>query len=179
MSPRDVRPTPSDLCIACRERPAPEGLQCHTCQSTPRVPATNVRAAIRRLEEPRAPAPRARTTTRRGARSLPAAPGADPDRLEHAEQQEGIELLERLGWRAWRTGQRNATGTQDPGIADVYALHPRHGALWWEAKRPVGGVQSADQIEFQTHCRIAGVPYACGALPQLRALLASIHNQET
>jgi hypothetical protein len=177
--PQRSRLASRDLCVACRERPAPDGLQCPTCQTTPREPASTVREAIRRLDRARAPALTSTLAASAAARSIPAAPGADPERLEDAEQQEGLELLERLGWRAWRTGQRNARGTQDPGIGDVYALHPRHGSLWWEAKRPVGGVQSAAQVTFETHCRMAAVPYACGPLPALRALLETIHHQES
>jgi hypothetical protein len=177
--PQRSRLASRDLCVACRERPAPDGLQCPTCQTAPREPASTVREAIRRLDRARAPALTSTLAASPAARSIPAEPGADPERLEDAEQQEGLELLERLGWRAWRTGQHNARSTQDPGIADVYATHPDHGCLWWEAKRPVGGVQSAKQIEFEAHQRSAGIPYACGALPALRRLLITLHSQET
>ena len=81
---------------------------------------------------------------------------------EAAQQMRGLQHLAALGWRCWRIGQRSAKGTQDPGVPDVYALHPAHGALWWEAKREHGGVSSFYQKHFAKCCAEAGVAHVIG-----------------
>lgn len=95
---------------------------------------------------------------------------------EATEQRRILELLWADGWSTWRIGQQDARGTQDPGVPDVYALHPRHGALWIEAKRPHGGVQSAAQRAFESACEAAGVRYVVGALPQVEDYLAQLDH---
>lgn len=84
----------------------------------------------------------------------------DERQVSEATRQEEIrQALIAAGWRTWRIGQRNARGTQDAGVPDLYALHPQHGALWVEAKRPNGGMLSRSQLEFREACIEAGVPY--------------------
>jgi hypothetical protein len=95
--------------------------------------------------------------------------------LEAQQQARGIAHLRSTGWRVWRIGQKNATGTQDPGVPDVVAIHVEHGLLWWEAKREFGGEQSAAQKGFQAACRAAGVAYVCG---NFAALLEHLHASE-
>lgn len=92
-------------------------------------------------------------------------------RPEAREQRLGIRLLQLHGYQTWRIGQRNATGTQDPGVPDVCALHPKYGLLWWEAKREIGGRQSAAQQRFELACWAAGVSYVCGNLEALERAL--------
>lgn len=83
----------------------------------------------------------------------------DADVLEATVQQAAIKLLHMHGWKTWRIGQYNAERTQDDGPSDVIAMKPGAGVLFVECKRPVGGVQSPAQVEFEAACRAAGVPY--------------------
>jgi hypothetical protein len=92
-------------------------------------------------------------------------------RPEAAEQRAGLDLLTRLGWAWWRAGQRDARGTQDPGVPDVIALHPDHGVLFWECKRETGGRLSFYQRAFQAQCESAGVPYVVGPCSALSEYL--------
>ncbi len=93
------------------------------------------------------------------------------NRSEAAEQRMGLQLLALLGWRTWRCGQRDARGTQDPGVPDVVAIHAVYGLLFWEAKRPKGGRQSDAQREFEQACAATGIRYVCGPVEMLRQVL--------
>lgn len=80
--------------------------------------------------------------------------------VTEAERQEEIrQALLLAGWRCWRVGQRDARKTQDSGVPDMIAIHPRHGLLLVECKRPYGGVLSRAQLEFREACAEAGVAY--------------------
>jgi hypothetical protein len=91
----------------------------------------------------------------------------DPKAKTEAQvQREIVNALKLAGWSVWRIGQRDARKTQDPGVPDLYAMHrTRWGSLgfgsraWIEVKRPVGGVQSKAQRDFQEHCRECCVRY--------------------
>lgn len=78
---------------------------------------------------------------------------------ERQVQTRCLALLRLTGWTCWRIGQHNARGTMDPGVPDVFAAHPTHGALWIECKREKGGKQSDAQKKFQRHAEAAGVTY--------------------
>jgi hypothetical protein len=95
---------------------------------------------------------------------------------EAREQQAGIQLLRIMGFSTWRVGQRNARGTQDAGVPDVVAIHPAHGLLFWEAKRPRGGRQSPAQRAFQAAADAAGVAYVCGPFQALHAYLLGLRR---
>lgn len=81
-----------------------------------------------------------------------------PTITEAEVQRAVLRVLSLHGWATWRIGQRNARGTQDPGVPDIYALHHEHGALWIEVKRP-GGRQSAHQERFEELSVGAGQSY--------------------
>jgi hypothetical protein len=93
-----------------------------------------------------------------------------PDDLEKSHQRRGVMLLRQLGWRTWTLNQQRASNVA-PGVPDVYALHPRHGALWWEAKGRTGHKQSKHQVEFQAACTECRVVYVCGTIDDLKAHL--------
>lgn len=154
-------------CIACRRNPTDGGLQCRACLEG----KTTTQAAGSGGDRPQFVEPAA---IAEGFAPVRTRDPARADVSEADEQREIIALLELHGWRTWRIGQRNATGTQDAGVADLYALHPRFGAVWVEAKRPDGGRQSPAQLDFQRACVAARVPYVCGALPAVRAFLATL-----
>lgn len=136
--------------MVCKQREA-AGLQCEPCRTGAPAPVTSPEPAIQRVR------------THDPARA---------DVLEDEEQQSGVSLLISLGWRVWRLGQHDARETQDPGPGDVYAVHVgQRRVLWWEAKRPDGGVQSDEQVEFGQLQHAVGVPYVCGALPALKRYL--------
>lgn len=97
----------------------------------------------------------------------------DKDVLEHHVQKAVVEYLTVAGWHVWRIGQRNAKGTQDPGVPDVIAMHFLHGAIWIECKRPVGGRQSRYQREFEASVKNTGGRYILArSLGDLVAALA-------
>jgi hypothetical protein len=93
-----------------------------------------------------------------------------PDNLEASHQRRGLKLLRELGWRTWTLNQHRASNVA-PGVPDVYALHPRHGALWWEAKGTTGHKQSPKQVEFQAACTECRVAYVCGTIDDLKQYL--------
>lgn len=110
----------------------------------------------------------------REALKLPAQrDGEKPTDPEAVEQMAGIQWLQVHGWQTWRIGQRDARGTQDPGVPDVVAIHPDHGLIWWEAKGK-GGRQSGAQMAFEAACREAGVRYVCGGAATLRIAVRQI-----
>ena len=78
---------------------------------------------------------------------------------ESARQRDIRAELIQAGWAVWRVGQRNAKGTQDAGVPDLIAIHPRQGLVFVECKRPHRGVVSAKQQEFREACAEAGVAY--------------------
>ena len=49
------------------------------------------------------------------------------------------------------------------GIGDLFLMHPKFGAAWFETKRQ-GAEQRIDQERFQKRCLDAGVPYIIGGL---------------
>src|SRR6185437_13127056 len=98
----------------------------------------------------------------------------DPKAKTEAQvQREIVNALKLAGWSVWRIGQRDARKTQDPGVPDLYAMRSAawratqtaylsvHGAghVFIEVKRPVGGVQSPEQREFQSLAKMCGQPY--------------------
>jgi hypothetical protein len=78
---------------------------------------------------------------------------------ERVVQRDILELLHRLGVPFWRIGQRDARGTQDPGVPDLVAVHRTKGLFWVEVKRSKGGRQSPDQRRFQDIVEAAGGVY--------------------
>lgn len=68
-----------------------------------------------------------------------------------------VQALIDAGWQVWRVGQRDARGTQDPGVSDLLAFRER--LLCIEVKRPHGGRQSEAQRQFQQACERAGITY--------------------
>lgn len=90
-----------------------------------------------------------------------------PPRPEWQEQAAAINLLKMRGWKVWRVGQRNARGTQDAGVPDCIAIHPRYGLMFYECKRERMGRQSAAQKTFEAACVEAGVRYVCGPVTTL------------
>jgi len=84
--------------------------------------------------------------------------------IREAQVQRGlVELLELFGWTVWLIGQRDARGTQTPGVSDILATHPQCGILFVEAKRTVGGRQSLVQKGFQRSIEAAGGTYILAA----------------
>lgn len=142
-------------CVVCRVNLTP-GLQCSACREA--APASPVALVT---EEGRV-----RT--------------ADPARADvpESEEQEAIraELLAD-GWEVWRVGQRDARGTQDPGVSDLFAVHrARRLLVFVEVKRPDGGVESEPQAAFGAAVKAVGGPvsYVCGALPHVRLHLSTL-----
>lgn len=83
---------------------------------------------------------------------LPAAP-------ESKVQRALIEVLEVFGYVVYRVGQRNATGTQDPGVSDLIALCARDRLILFVEAKKVGGRQSLAQRGFQLAIEAAGGYY--------------------
>lgn len=69
-----------------------------------------------------------------------------------------LELLHQLAIPVYRVGQRNARGTQDPGVSDLIVLSQRHGTIFTEIKRK-SGLQSAAQRQFMRDVEAAGGRY--------------------
>jgi hypothetical protein len=90
-----------------------------------------------------------------------AAPTQPPeeDLTEAQIQARIIDALKADDWRVWRVGQRNAHGTQDPGVADLIAMHERHGIWFLEVKRPTDGAQSMAQRDFEEAVLLASGHY--------------------
>lgn len=65
---------------------------------------------------------------------------------EAAVQREVVRYLKALGYRVWRVGQRNARGTQDPGVSDLIVIGK--GRLWFMEVKREDGKQRPDQREF-------------------------------
>ena len=139
------------LCVACKEAPTEGGLQCRACLDGKKAPPDPAVVEPTRTVDP-----------------------ARADVEEADEQLAIVELLTLHGWRVWRIGQRNAEGTQDAGVADLYALHRRYGALWVEAKRPHNGRLKRDQKDFREECLACRVPHVWGALPAVQSYLRSL-----
>lgn len=81
-----------------------------------------------------------------------------PGPTEAAVQHACIQLLGQLEIPVYRVGQRNAHGTQDPGVSDLIVLSRRHGVIFVEVKRP-DGIQSPAQQIFERDVRDAGGRY--------------------
>src|SRR6185312_1672006 len=127
--------------------------------------------------EPSKPAKGTRTRIRRESGRTPPCTSQARHRSEASVQREIVNALKLAGWSVWRIGQRDARKTQDPGVPDLYAMracqfdpkanvyrriaqvlaHPL--AIWIEVKRPVGGVQSPEQREFQSLASLCGQRY--------------------
>lgn len=94
-------------------------------------------------------------------------PAPDPDAtrrdrvLEKAEQAEVVSRFRVCGFDAFILSQARAT-KQTPGLPDLWLMNPaRHVALWWEAKRQVGGRFSQAQLDFAAASTRCGI--LCGA----------------
>lgn len=81
-----------------------------------------------------------------------------PGPTEAAVQRACLQLLFQLEIPVYRVGQRNAHGTQDPGVSDLIVLSPRHGIIFAEVKRP-DGIQSPSQQIFERDVVDAGGRY--------------------
>jgi hypothetical protein len=108
-----------------------------------------------------------------------------PVPLERDVQRDVIAAYERVGCfvarmeQSYRRGSRREPGT--PGVPDLYVFPPLRtdqahaarvghaanaAAPWWhETKRP-GGVQSPEQIKWQTRCTARGVAYVLGGVQE-------------
>lgn len=102
-------------------------------------------------------------------------------RLEKHEQADGVQLLRTLGAAVYVLGTVRAKGDhpgtrQTPGLPDVMAFLPPRGLMYgaeflcWEVKR-AGGRLRPEQVEFQAHCRAAGVAHVVGDLTALMVWL--------
>lgn len=56
--------------------------------------------------------------------------------LEKDVQARCVKLLKLTGWTVYGMSQYRASHVA-VGVADLFALHPRLGSLWWETKPPV------------------------------------------
>jgi len=82
--------------------------------------------------------------------------------LEKAEQSECVKIYRAHGCVVYSLSQPRAT-KQSPGLPDLVVFAPRYRAAWWhEVKRPVGGVPSPAQVDFQQRCAECGVRYVIG-----------------
>ena len=134
---------PRRLCIYRGCENEAEGLYCDGCRQRDRMAA----------------AEGAKLICDRLARTTSDDP-AEAHVLEATRQAEGIRAMEATGWRIFRVGQYNAERTMDSGPSDTICFHEaRRLFAFVEWKRPVGGVQSEDQAEFQRLCEVVGVPY--------------------
>lgn len=71
-----------------------------------------------------------------------------------------IDLMQGAGWVCYRIGQKNAKGTQDPGVADTFNVHEaRMLMVWIEYKDPDDSRLSDKQREFRKHVVGAGGRY--------------------
>lgn len=89
----------------------------------------------------------------------------DASILEREEQAFVAKMARAYGFKVRSLSQYRPSKVST-GIADLILVHPTYyrGAfgLWWETKRQVGGVQSEDQKEFESDCRLAGWTYRIG-----------------
>lgn len=99
---------------------------------------------------------------KRGRRSgITAAPPIEQV-LEKDEQREVYRLYVAVGCDVIWFSQPRAT-MQTQGIPDLKVYCRRKRLTWWhETKRPVGGVQSKDQQEFQRRAELCGEHYVLG-----------------
>ncbi len=73
--------------------------------------------------------------------------------LERDIQKQIVAYLKAAGWSVWQTsqGHKHPSGAKGlritPGIPDLYAVHPKYGALWVEVKRP-GNFPTVEQNGF-------------------------------
>lgn len=94
--------------------------------------------------------------------------------LERKEQAEVAKIFRAHGCLVYSLSQPRAT-KQAPGLADLYVFAPRARLAWWfEVKRPVGGVQSPAQREFQQLCDQCGVRYVIGGQREAWALVQNL-----
>lgn len=93
------------------------------------------------------------------------------DLLEKHEQNAVRKIFVAHGCAVYNLSQSRAT-KQTPGLPDLFVFSSRSGhAFWFETKRPVGGVQSRPQREFQERCAQCGVRYVIGGQTEAWALL--------
>lgn len=90
---------------------------------------------------------------------------------ERVVQKQIIDLLRQLQIPFWRIGQRDARGTQDPGVPDIVCFVPWAGpserlTVWIEVKRSDGGRLSEAQRHFGEIAADAGNPRIVAADPQ-------------
>lgn len=94
--------------------------------------------------------------------------------LEKAEQWECVRIYRAHGCEVYSTSQARAAKVS-PGLPDLIVFHVRAGAHWYhEVKRPVGGVQSSAQAEFQSHCEATGMQYVLGDRSEAWATLRKL-----
>lgn len=99
---------------------------------------------------------------------------AAEQQLEKAEQWECVRIYRANGCEVYSTSQARAAKVS-PGIPDLIVFHVRVGAHWYhEVKRPIGGVQSSSQAEFQSQCVATGVHYILGDRSEAWAILRKI-----
>ncbi|HEY7236537.1 MAG TPA: hypothetical protein VH539_20415 [Gemmatimonadaceae bacterium] len=82
--------------------------------------------------------------------------------LEKEEQAEIVKRFRVCRFAAYNLSQARAS-KQTPGLPDTYFVHTeRPMAVWWEAKRSIGGRFSDAQREFAAHCLRCHIPYGSG-----------------
>lgn len=84
-------------------------------------------------------------------------------RILERQEQEAIATMARgYGFKVRNLSQYRPSKVA-VGIGDLILVHRARGiGLWWETKRQVGGVQSDDQKEFESDCRLVGWTYRMG-----------------
>lgn len=86
----------------------------------------------------------------------------DASILEKEEQAFVANMARAYGFKVRSTSQYRPSKVAT-GIGDLILVHRARGiGLWWETKRQVGGVQSEDQAEFESDCRLVGWTYRLG-----------------
>lgn len=82
--------------------------------------------------------------------------------LEREEQAFVAKMARAYGFEVRNLSQYRPSKVST-GIADLILIHRERGiGLFWETKRQVGGVQSDDQKEFESDCRLVGWTYRLG-----------------
>ena len=96
----------------------------------------------------------------------------------HGVQAAVIKTYEALGCvvvriaQSYRRGSRRQPGT--PGVPDLYVFPPLHRPAFWHETKSDDGAQRPAQITFEQRCRLRGVGYVLGGVPEAIAHLQTL-----
>lgn len=97
----------------------------------------------------------------------------DQRKLEKEIQSVVVKTYRAFGFKVYTTSQPKRS-MMSPGIADVYATHPRRRVTVWHETKTINGHLSPDQVVFREDCLAANQLHTYGGVSAAEEMLETL-----